>query len=58
MKDSAKSNEAKPLRGEAAFNHAKREIAERNETTQRAARKVREAGEQQRAKERRQLDRR
>jgi hypothetical protein len=56
MDDSAKSHARKRPTGEAAFNQAKKEIAERNEATQRAARKVRDASEQRKAKERRERD--
>jgi len=46
----------KRLTGEAAFNQAKKEIAERNEATHRAARKVRDVSEQRKAQERRERD--
>jgi hypothetical protein len=57
MDDSAKSRTPKRLTGEAAFNQAKRKVAERNEATHRAARKLREASEERKAKERRERDR-
>ena len=57
MDDSAKSRTPKRLTGEAAFNQAKKEVAERNEATHRAARKLREASEERKAKERRERDR-
>jgi hypothetical protein len=57
MDDSAKSRAPKRLTGEAAFNQAKKEIAERNEATHRAARKLREANEERKAKQRRERDR-
>ena len=57
MDDSAKSRTPKRLTGEAAFNQAKKEVAERNEAAHRAARKLREASEERKAKERRELDR-
>ena len=56
MDDPAKSRVPKRLTGEAAFNQAKKKIAERNEETHRAARKVREASEQRKARERRERD--
>jgi len=56
MDEPAKSRVPKRPSGEAAFNHAKKEIAERNDATQRAARKVREASEQRKARERRERD--
>jgi hypothetical protein len=56
MDDSAKSRTPRRLTGEAAFNQAKKEIAERNEATQRAARKLRDANEERKAKERRERD--
>jgi hypothetical protein len=56
MDDSAKSRTPKRATGEAAFNQAKKEIAERNEATQRAARKLRDAKEQREARERRERD--
>jgi hypothetical protein len=57
MDDSAKSRTPKRLTGQAAFNQAKKEVAERNEATHRAARKLREASEERKAKERRERDR-
>ena len=57
MDDSAKSRAPKRLTGEAAFNQVKKEIAERNEATHRAARKLREANEERKAKQRRERDR-
>jgi hypothetical protein len=57
MDDPAKSRTPKRLTGEAAFNQAKKEVAERNEATHRAARKLREASEERKAKERRERDR-
>jgi hypothetical protein len=51
-----KDSGAKRLTGEAAFIQAKEEIAERNETTQKAGRKVRDASEQRKAQERRERD--
>jgi hypothetical protein len=56
MEESAKNRAPKRLTGEAAFNQAKKEVAERNEATHKAARKAREASEQRKAKERRERD--
>jgi hypothetical protein len=44
------------LTGEAAFNQARKEIAERNDAAQRAGRKVRDATERRKARERRERD--
>jgi hypothetical protein len=56
MDESAKSRTPKRLTGEAAFNQAKKEIAERNDATQRAARKLRDVNEQRKGRERRERD--
>jgi hypothetical protein len=52
----ARSRAPKRLTGEAAFSHAKKEIAERNEATHRSARKLREASEQRKGREWRERD--
>jgi hypothetical protein len=56
MADAAEDPGPKGLRGEAAFKKAKKEIADRNEATQKAARKLRDAREQREARERRERD--
>jgi hypothetical protein len=56
MDDSTKGRTPKRLTGEAAFNQAKKEIAERNEAAQRAARKLRDAREERKIRERRERD--
>jgi hypothetical protein len=56
MDNPAESRAPKRLTGEAAFNQARKEIAERNEATQRAARKLRDANDERKARERRERD--
>jgi hypothetical protein len=56
MADPATQSGPKLLTGEAAFNQAKKEIAERNEATHKAAHKLRDVREQRAAAARRQRD--
>jgi hypothetical protein len=56
MADSATHSGPKVLRGQAAFNQQRKETAERNEATHKAARKLRDVREQRAAAEKRQRD--
>ena len=56
MDESAETTAVKRLTGQAAFDNAKKQIAERNEAAQKAGRKLREAHERQKAAEKRERE--